>query len=119
VKLQPGEELLIKEGRTGWGNVLAVTNKRLLLLDKDKIVGETPIENISGAHAETQVLTKLSQLKIKLKDGRELPVIFRSSANGFLYGGSEGAGADLVDLTNRYVEAINRAVSEQLPAEQV
>jgi hypothetical protein len=118
MKLQPGEEVLIKEGRTGWGNTLAVTNKRLLILDKDNIVGETPIENVAGAYAETQVLTGLTQLKIKLKDGREMPVIFRSSANGFLYGGSESAGVDLLDLTNRYVEAINRAISEQLPAKE-
>ncbi|MCW4047379.1 MAG: hypothetical protein NWE99_07450 [Candidatus Bathyarchaeota archaeon] len=120
MKLQPGEELLIKEGRTGWGNTLAVTNKRLLILDRDKIVGETLIENVAGAYAETQVLTGLTQLKIKLKDGREMPVIFRSSANGFLYGGgSENAGADLLNLTNRYVEAITRAISEQLPTKEV
>jgi hypothetical protein len=118
VKLQPREVLLIKEGRTGWGNTLAVTNKRLLILDKDTIVGETPIENVAGAYAETQVLTKLTQLKIKLKDGREMPVIFRSSANGFLYGGSEAAGTYLLDLTERYAEAINRAVNEQMPTKE-
>jgi hypothetical protein len=118
VKLQPGEVLLIKEGKTGWGNTLAVTNKRLLVLDKDTIVGETPMESVAGAYVETQALTKLTQLKIKLTDGREMPVIFRSSANGFLYGGSEATDTDLLDLTERYAEAINRAVSERMPAKE-
>ncbi len=118
MKLQPGEVLLIKEGKTGWGNTLAVTNKRLLVLDKDTIVGETPIESVAGAYAETPFLTKRTQLTIKLKDGREMPVIFRSSANGFLYGGSENADTDLLDLTKRYAEVINRAVNEQLPAKE-
>jgi hypothetical protein len=87
VKLQPGEVLLIKEGKTGWGNTLAVTNKRLLVLDKDTIVGETPMESVAGAY-------------------------------GFLYGGSEATGTDLLDLTERYAEAINRAVSERMPAKE-
>jgi hypothetical protein len=119
VKLQPDEELLINEGKTGWGTTLALTNKRLLILDKEKVIGETPIENISGAYAETQILANLTQLKIKLKDGKEMTVIFRSSINGRLYGGSGSGNTYVVDLTNRYVEAINRAVNEKLSAAEV
>lgn len=118
MKLKLGEELIIGEGKTGWGKTLAVTNKRLLILEKDKIMGETPLEDVSGAYAETQFLTNLTQLKIKLKDGREMSIIFRSSANGRLYVGSE-ADVDILNLTNRYVEAINRAVNKKLPAEEV
>ena len=119
MKLKPGEELLINEGKTGWGTTLALTNKRLLILDKENVIGETPIENISGAYAETQILANLTQLKIKLKDGKEMTVIFRSSINGRLYGGSGSGNTDIIDLTNRYVEAINRAVSEKLSAAEV
>ena len=119
VKLKPGEELLINEGKTGWGTTLALTNKRLLILDKEKVIAETPIKNISGAYAETQILANLTQLKIKLKDGKEMTVIFRSSINGHLYGGSGSGNTDIIDLTNRYVEAINRAVSEKLSAAEV
>src|SRR4030042_842243 len=116
VKLKLGEELIINEGKTGWGTTLALTTKRLLILDKEKVIGETPIENISGAYAETQILANLTQLKIKLKDGKEMTVIFRSSINGRLYGGSGSGNTDIIDLTNRYVEGINRAVSEELSA---
>jgi hypothetical protein len=119
VKLKLGEELIINEGKTGWGTTLALTSKRLLILDQDKIIGETPIENISGAFAETQSLANLTQLKIKLKDGKEMTVIFRSSVNGRLYGGSTSSNMDMVDLTNRYVDAINRAVNEKLSAAEV
>jgi ribosomal protein L9 len=118
VKLKLGEELIINEGKTGWGATLALTNKRLLLLDQEKIIGETPIENISEAYAETQTFANLTQLKIKLKDGKEMTVLFRSGVNGHLYGSSGTSNNDIIDLTNRYVKAINRAVSEKLsPAE--
>jgi hypothetical protein len=116
VKLKLGEELIINEGKTGWGATLALTSKRLLILDQKKIIGETPIENISEAYAETQTLTNLTQLKIKLKDGKEMTVIFRSSVNGRLYGGSDSSNTDIINLTNRYAKAINRAVSEKLSA---
>jgi hypothetical protein len=119
VKLKLGEELIINEGKTGWGTTLALTSKRLLILDQDKIIGETPIENISGAYAETQTLANLTQLKIKLKDGKEMTVIFRSSINGRLYGGSSSGSTEIIDLTNRYADAINRAVSEKLSAAEV
>ena len=116
MKLKLGEELIINEGKTGWGTTLALTTQRLMILDKEKIIGETPIENISEAYAETQTLANLTQLRIKLKDGKEMTVIFRSSINGRLYGGSGSGNTDIIDLTNRYVEAINRAVSEKLSA---
>jgi pyrimidine deaminase RibD-like protein len=119
VKLKLGEELIINEGKTGWGTTLALTSKRLLVLDQDKIIGETTIDNISGAYAETQALANITQLKIKLKDGREMTVIFRSSVNGRLYGGSASLNTNIIDLTNRYVEAINRAVSEKLSAAEI
>jgi predicted DNA-binding antitoxin AbrB/MazE fold protein len=119
VKLKSGEKLIINEGKTGWGTTLALTNKRLLILDQEKIIGETPLENISGAYAETQALANLTQLKIKLKDGKEMTIIFRSSVNGRLYAGSASSNTDIIDLTNRYVEAINRAVSEKLAAVEV
>lgn len=115
MKLKLGEKLIIDKGKTGWGNTLAVTSKRLLILDKDDIVGETPLENISGAYAETQFLTNLTQLIIKLKDGKEMSVIFRRIPNGLLYGRSESAEVDIVNLANKYAEAINRAISKQLP----
>jgi hypothetical protein len=119
VKLKLGEELILNEGKTGWGTTLALTSKRLLVLDHEKIIGETPIENISEAYAETQALANLTQLKIKLKDGKEMTVIFRSSANGRLYDGSTSSNIDIIDLTNRYADAINRAVNEKLSAAEV
>jgi len=119
VKLKLGEELIINEGKTGWGATLALTNKRLLVLDREKIIGETPIENISEAYAATQAFANLTQLKIKLKDGKEMTVIFRSSVNGRLYGGSGASTTDITNLTNRYVKAINRAVNEKLSAAEV
>jgi len=119
VKLKLGEELIINEGKTGWGTTLALTSKRLLILDQDKIIGETPIENIAGAYAETQTFANLTQLKIKLKDGKEMTVIFRSSVNGRLYGGSASSNTDIIDLTNRYADAINRVISEQLSAAEI
>jgi hypothetical protein len=119
VKLKLGEEMIINEGKTGWGTTLALTSKRLLMIDKEKIIGETPIENISEAYAETQTLANLTQLKIKLKNGKEMTVIFRSNVNGRLYGGSASSNTDIIDLTNRYVEAINRIVSEKLSAAEV
>jgi len=119
VKLKSGEELIINEGKTGWGTTLALTSKRLLVLDHEKIIGETPIENISEAYAETQALANITQLKIKLKDGKEMTVIFRSSANGRLYGGSASSNTDIIDLTNRYADAINRAINEKLSAAEV
>jgi hypothetical protein len=117
--LKLDEELIINEGKTGWGTTLALTSKRLLILDQDKIIGETPVENISEAYAETLTLANLTQLKIKLKNGKEMTVIFRSSVNGRLYGGSDSSNTDIINLTNRYVEAINRAVSEKLSAADV
>ena len=119
MKLKLSEELILNEGKTGWGTTLALTSKRLLILNQEKIVGETPLENISGAYAETQPLTNLTQLKIKLKDGKEMTVIFRSSTNGRLYGGSASSNMDIIDLTNRYVEAINHAVNKKLSAAEV
>jgi hypothetical protein len=116
VKLKLGEELILNEGKTGWGTTLALTTKRLLILNQEKIVGETPVENISEAYAETQALANLTQLKIKLKDGKEMTVMFRSTTNGRLYGGSASSNMDVIDLTNRYVEAINRTVSKKLSA---
>ena len=111
MKLKLGEELIINEGKTGWGTTLALTSKRLLVLDQDKIIGETTIDNISGAYAETQALANITQLK--------MTVIFRSSVNGRLYGGSASLNTNIIDLTNRYVEAINRAVSEKLSAAEI
>jgi predicted DNA-binding antitoxin AbrB/MazE fold protein len=119
MKLKPGEELIISEGKTGWGATLALTNKRLLVLDQENIIGETPIENISEAYATTQTFANLTHLKIKLKDGKEMTVIFRSSVNGRLYSGSDSSKKELVNLTNRYVKAINQAVNERLSAAQV
>lgn len=119
VKLKLGEELILNEGKTGWGTTLALTSKRLLILDQDKIIGETPIENISGAYAETQALANLTQLKIKLNNGKEMTVIFRSSINGRLYGGSASSNMNIIELTNRYADAINRAVSEKLSAAEI
>ena len=119
MKLKLGEELIINEGKTGWGTTLALTSKRLLVLDQDKIIGETPLENISGAYAETQALANLTQLKIKLNDGKEMTVIFRSSINGRLYGGSASSNRNIIELTNRYADAINRAVSEKLSAAEI
>jgi len=114
VKLKLGEKLIINEGKTGWGATLAVTSKRLLILDKEKIIGETPIESIAEAYAETQVLANLIQLKIKLKNGKEMTVMFRRTVNGRLYGGSDSSNTDMLELTNRYVKAINLAIREKL-----
>jgi predicted DNA-binding antitoxin AbrB/MazE fold protein len=114
VKLKLGEKLIMNEGKTGWGATLALTSKRLLILDNEKIIGETPIESISEAYAETQALANLTQLKIKLKDGKEITVIFRSTVNGRLYGASDSSHKDMTELTNRYVMAINRAISKKL-----
>ena len=119
MKFRPGEVLIINEGRTGWGTTLALTNKRLLILNQEKIIGETPIENISEAYSTTQAFANLTQLKIKLKNGKELTVIFRRIVNGRLYGGSDSSNNDVVSLTNRYVAAINQAVSEGLSAAKV
>ena len=119
VKLKLGEELILNDGKTGWGTTLALTSKRLLILDQEKIIGETPLENISGAYAETQALANLTQLKIKLNDGKEMTVIFRSSINGRLYGGSASSNRNIIELTNRYADAINRAVSEKLSAAEI
>ena len=115
MKLKLGEKLIINEGKTGWGATLALTSKRLLILDKEKIIGETPIESISEAYAETQVLANLIQLKIKLKTGKEMTVMFRRTANGRLYGDSDSSNTDMIELTNRYVKAINLALRENLP----
>jgi hypothetical protein len=114
VKLKLGEKLIINEGKTGWGATLALTSKRLLILDKEKIIGETPIESISEAYAETQVLANLIQLKIKLKNGKEMTVMFRRTVNGRLYSGSNSSNTDMIELTNRYVKAINLAIREKL-----
>ena len=119
MKLKRGEELIINEGKTGWGATLALTNKRLLVLDQDKIIGETSIENISEAFAVTQSFANLTQLKIKLKDGKEMTVIFRSSVNGRLYGNSDSSNSYIINLTNRYATAINRVVSEKLSTAEV
>ena len=116
MKLKPGEVLIIDEGKTGWGATLALTNKRLLVLNQERIIGETPIENISEAYSATQAFANLTQLKIKLKNGKEMTVIFRSNVNGRLYGGSGSSNNDIVSLTNRYVEAINHTVREGLSA---
>jgi hypothetical protein len=118
VRLKLGEQVIIDEGKTGWGNTLALTNKRLLILERDNIIGETPLENVSNAYAETHFLTNLTQLKIKLKDGKEMSVIFRRSSNGLLYGDPEHADLDIINLTNKYVEAINRAIGGQMPAKE-
>jgi len=119
MKLKLGEELIISEGKTGWGATIALTSKRLLVLNQEKIIGETPIENISEAYAATQTFANLTQLKIKLIDGKEMTVIFRSSVNGRLYDGSGSSNLDIINLTNRYVKAINQAVSENLSAAEI
>jgi hypothetical protein len=119
VKLKPGEVLIINEGKTGWGATLALTNKRLLVLNQERIIGETPIENISEAYSATQAFINLAELKIKLIDGKEMTIIFRSSANGHLYGGSGSSNNDVISLTNRYVEAINHAVGKGISAAKV
>jgi len=119
VKLKLGEELIINEGKTGWGATLALTSKRLLILDQEKVIGETPIENISEAYATMQPLANITLLKIKLKDRKEMTVIFRSSVNGRLYGGSGSSNNDIINLTNRYVKAINQAVSKKLSTAEV
>ena len=116
MKLKPGEVLIINEGKTGWGATLALTNKRLLILNQERIIGETPIENISGAYSATQAFANLTQLKIKLRNGKEMTVIFRSSVNGRLYGGSGTSNNDIISLTKKYVEAINHVVSEGISA---
>ena len=114
VELQIGEELIIKEGKTGWGKTLAVTTKRLLILDEEKIIGETPLEDIAEALVETQMLTDLTQLRIKLKNGREMPVIFRNRENGRLYDSSSYSKKEILKLTNKYAKSINRAIREQI-----
>ena len=114
MKLKPGEVLIIDEGKTGWGATLALTNKRLLVLNQERIIGETPIENISEAYSATQAFANLTQLKIKLKNGKEMTVIFRSNVNGRLYGGSGSSNNDIVSLTNRYVEAIIPCAKDSL-----
>jgi hypothetical protein len=118
VKLKLGEHLIIDEGKTGWGNTIAVTNQRLLILEKDSIIGETPMENIASATAETHFLTNLTQLKIKLKDGREMSVIFRRSPNGLLYGSPNQTDSDIIKLTNKYAEAINQVINEYLSTKE-
>ena len=119
MKLKSDEKLIINEGKTGWGTTLALTSERLLVLDQEKIIGETPLKDISEAYVETQPFANLTQLKIKLKDGKELTVIFRSSVNGRLYGGSASSNTDMIDLTNRYADAINRIASERLHTAEV
>ena len=118
MKLKRGEHLIIDEGKTGWGNTLALTNKRLLILDKESIMGETPLEDVSNAHAETPFLTNLTQLKIKLKDGKEMSIIFRRSPNGLLYGSPDHTDADIIKLTNKYADAINHAIGGQMSAKE-
>ena len=119
MELQVGEELIIKEGKTGWGKILAVTTKRLLILDEEKIIGETPIEDVAEALVETQMLTDLTQLRIKLKNGREMPVIFRNRENGRLYGSSSHTKKEILKLTNRYAKAINKVIKEQISAPEL
>ena len=119
MKLKPGEVLIINEGKTGWGATLALTNKRLLILNQEKIIGETPIENISEAYSTKQAFINLAQLKIKLIDGKEMTIIFRSNVNGHLYSGSGSSNNDVMSLTNRYVEAINHAIGRGLSAAKV
>jgi hypothetical protein len=119
VKLKHGEVLIISEGKTGWGATLALTNKRLLILNQERIIGETPIENISEAYSATQGFINLAQLKIKLIDGKEMTVIFRSNVNGHLYEGSGSSNNNVINLTNRYVEAINHAIGKGLSAKKV
>lgn len=116
MRLKPGEHLIIDKGKTGWGNTIAVTSQRLLILEKDNIIGETPLENISSAIVETHFLTNLTQLRIKLKDGKEMSVIFRRNPNGLLYGGSGQADKDIVNLTNKYAKVINRAIGGRMTA---
>lgn len=118
MRLKPGEHLIIDKGKTGWGNTIAVTNQRLLILDKDNIIGETLLENISGAFVETHFLTNLTQLRIKLKDGKEMSVIFRRSQNGLLYGGSDQTEKDIVNLTSKYAKVINRAIGGRIHAKE-
>ena len=119
MKLKIGEKLIINEGKTGWGKTIAVTNKRLLILDKDQIMGETAVEDISEAYSETHFLTNLTQLKIRFKDGKEMSVIFRNKTNGLLYGSSDYADNDMLSITNRYVKAINQAVNQELPVTEI
>lgn len=110
MELENGEKVILNEGIIGWRKTLAVTNRRLLFLKKDKIEDEIKLEEISEVHPHTQMFTSLTEMKVKLKNGNETTIIFKSSDLGLLSGGTSYAVANARTMTDRYVTAINKII---------
>jgi hypothetical protein len=111
--LQNDETLLLNEGKTGWHKTLAVTNKRLLFLNKDKIEKEFQLSNVLEVYPETQSFTGLTKLVIKFTDGTAESIIFKTGDSDLLLGGLDFAGSNASNMANRYVNMINRVLNQK------
>jgi len=108
--LESGENLLLNEGKIGWHKTLAVTNKRLLFLNRDTIENEIRLINILEVYPKTQSFTGLTQLVIKFMNGTEKSLIFKSGDKDLLAGGLNYADSNATNMANRYVNLINRVL---------
>jgi len=55
---------------------MVLTNRRLILVQNERIVHEVPLSKIAEVHGETGFLAGWSRLKLKLSDGSEDEVTF-------------------------------------------
>jgi hypothetical protein len=114
MELEEGEVVILDEGRTGLGGMtLALTNKRLLWLQKDQIQYELRLENISQVYPNTRMFANLTEMKIRTRDGNEYGVNFEAKGKGLFLGGTGYVAQNARTMTDRYVAAVNKLLNEQ------
>jgi hypothetical protein len=110
VDLKTGEQLLLNEGKIGWHRTLGLTNERL---NRETIEREIRLSDILEVYPKTQGFTGLTQLGIKLMSGTEESIVFKTGDADLLLGGLNFAGSNATNMTNRYVNLINRVLNQK------
>jgi hypothetical protein len=83
------------------------------LLFGGEIEYQIRLENISEVYPNTKMFTNLTEMKIKMKDGQESSLVFKSGDMGLALGGVGYASQNARTMTDRYVGAINKLLNAQ------
>jgi hypothetical protein len=114
MNLEANEQLLLSEGIIGWHKTLGLTNKRILFLDREIIERQVLLSDILEAYPKTQSFTGLTQLVIKHINGQTEIITFKTDDTNLLLGGLNYANSNATNMTNRYVNLINRVLTQKL-----
>jgi hypothetical protein len=82
-------------------------------LKSDEIKSQIRHENILEVYLSTKLLTNMTEMKIRMKNGEENGQIFKAGDTGLLLGELDYADKNARDMTDGYVAAITKQLQKE------